>query len=318
MKIIFLGTPDFAVPTLQALVNSHHKVVAVVTQPEKPSGRGKKLKPSPVKKLAQKYELPVFDFKNISKMGEELLQQFDADAMVTCAYGQILRKNILQLTPHGVINVHGSLLPKYRGSSPVQWTILNGEQFGGITILKSDVGIDDGPVLEMQKTQILPNETASELFDRLAQLAPSVLLPALQKIEDGTAVFVPQDHTHATVCQKLTKEMKQVNFDLPAQEVANHINGLDAGPVAQVDYEGMPLKLYKASVLSLQMQQNLGLQNTQTIPGQVVVAKVKQGIVVACKNGFVKLLKLQAPGAKVMDANSYLNGKTITVGAVLK
>lgn len=319
MNIVYLGTPEFAVPTLKALHASHHNVVAVVTQQAKPSGRGKKLKPSPVKICAENLGIPVLEFKNISKQGEEVLKNLHPDVLVTCAYGQILRQNILTLAPNGVLNIHGSLLPKYRGSSPIQWTILNGEKLAGITILKSDIGIDDGPVLQYSEVPVLKDETASELFVRISEIAPKVILDALQKVETGTAVFVPQNHEQATVCKKLTKEMKQVDFSLSAEQVKNHINGLDAGPVAEVNYEGMILKLYKASILTEQELFHLQLNALASYKnGQVVVAKVKQGIVVKCANGFIKLLKLQAPSGKVMEANSYLNGKIIKEGSILR
>ena len=319
MNIVYLGTPEFAVSTLKALHASHHNVVAVVTQTAKPSGRGKTLKPSPVKICAENLGLPVLEFKSISKQGEEVLKDLHPDVLVTCAYGQILRQNILTLAPKGVLNIHGSLLPKYRGSSPIQWTILNGEKLAGITILKSDIGIDDGPVLLKEEVPVLKNETASELFVRLSELAPKVILEALKQVEQGTAVFMPQNHEQATVCKKLTKEMKQVDFNLSAEQVKNHINGLDAGPVAETTYDGMTLKLYKASVLTEQELRHLQLNPLASYQnGQVAEAKVKRGIVVKCEDGFIKLLKLQSPGGKVLDANSYLNGKTIKVGSILR
>lgn len=319
MKLIYLGTPQFAVPTLKALNSSHHQVVAVVTQPEKQAGRGQKLKPSPVEQVAKQLGIPVYSFNRISKNGVETLKQIDADAIVTCAYGQILSQEILTLKKFGVLNVHGSVLPKYRGSSPVQWTILNGEPTGGISILKSDVGIDDGDVLTTFETPILENETSEQLFTRLSELAPSVLLPVLNSVQNGTAVYTPQDHSQATVCKKLTKEMSQLSFAEPVLKIVNTINGLNMWPVAQVNYQDVTLKLFHAKVLTQTEIATLNLQPLSNYQnGEVVVSNSKKGLVVKASDGFLQVLELQAPNGKRMDAKSYLNGKQITMGSVLQ
>ncbi len=318
MKIIFLGTPSFAVPTLRALVNSHHTVVAVVTQPQKQSGRGQKLTPSAVELEAKKWNIPVFQFTRISKTGVEQLKQLEADVMVTCAFGQILSAEILNMKPFGVMNVHGSLLPKLRGSSPIQWSIINGDKVGGISILKSDVGIDDGKVLLLEPTSILENETAEQLYDRLSQLAPSVLLKALEMLENGTAVFTEQDHSQATVCKKLTKELSKINYEQPVTQLVNLINGINIWPVAQVNVNGLPIKLFHAKVVTPQRAEQLQLKPLSSYTnGEVVVSSAKQGLVLKVQDGFFEVLELQAPNGKRMSAKSYLNGKQIPLGSVL-
>ena len=202
MKVIYFGTPDFSVPSLEALIEKY-EVVGVVTQLDKPKGRSSKLIPSPVKECAIKHGIPVYQYKRIRKEGIDDLKSLNADVMVTCAYGQILSKEKLDMTPHGVINIHGSILPKYRGAAPIQWAIIDGEQTTGITILKSDVGIDDGPTMLFKHVDILENETSDELFTRLSYVGKDAILEALELIEKGEAVYTPQEHDKATVCKML-------------------------------------------------------------------------------------------------------------------
>lgn len=316
MKIIYLATPSFAVPTLNALINSHHTVVAVVTQLPKQAGRGKKLTPSEVEVFATKHNIPVLHFKRISRDGVSVLSQINADMLVTCAYGQILSSEILNLKPYGVINVHASVLPKLRGSSPIQWTIINGEQTAGITILKSDVGIDDGNVILTQPTPVLQGETAEELYVRLSQLAPSVLLNALNQIESGTAKYTPQDHTSATVCSKLTKQLSQLDLTKPAYQVVNLINGINIWPVANLNIDNSLLKVYKAQIYPQQKQQSYGLNISDYKIGQVVLASVKAGLVLRGSDQFIEILQLQAPGGKRLGAKDFLNGKKLNVGSI--
>lgn len=317
MKIIFLGTPAFAVPTLQEL-HKNFEVVAVVTQTEKAKGRGQKIVPSEIEKEANKLNIPVYKFKRISKTGVETLRQIDADVLVTCAYGQILSSEILNLKKYGVINVHASVLPKYRGSSPIQWSIINGEKETGITILKSDVGVDDGKVIKTFSTPILENETSLELFERLSKIAPKIIVQALYEIENGVATYTEQDHSLATVCQKLTKEMSKLDFNQTKEKLVNLINGLNAWPVAKVTYNDQELKLFKARVVSEEEVKKLNLQELNNYQnGQVVLSSSKQGLIIKAQNGFFEILEIQAPNSKKMSAKSYLNGKKIEVGSIL-
>jgi methionyl-tRNA formyltransferase len=315
MKIIFFGTPEFALPTLNALINSHHKVIAVVTQPDKQTGRGKKLAFSPVKELALKHNIPVLQYVKIRRDGVDELKTFNADIFVTCAYGQILSKDILDMTKYGVFNVHGSMLPKYRGSSPVQWSIINGEKTTGITILKSDVGIDDGPIILQKQVEILNNETSEELFNRLSLLGAECLIEALTKIENGTITYTQQNHSQATVCKMLNKELSIINFNESATKNVNLINGINVWPTAEIKLNIYNLKLFKASLLSDNKKQFLkDINNYKN--GEVVLSSAKQGLVLKSKDGFVEILELQAENSKRMNAKSFLNGKSISVGSV--
>ena len=248
MKVIFLGTPDFAVPTLEALIK-HHEVVAVVTQPDKPHGRSKKLVPSPVKVFAEKNNIKVLQYEKIKLQGAEELKSFNADVMVTCAYGQILSQEILDITPVGVLNVHGSILPKYRGAAPIQWAIINGETETGITILRSEVGLDDGDILLIEKTKIRENETSEELFNRLSVLGAETIIKALEMVKTGAAIFTPQNHEIATRCKMLKPEMGKLNFNDTAKNIVNKIHGLNPWPLARVNINGTNFKLYKAHLV---------------------------------------------------------------------
>ena len=305
MKIIFLGTPDFAVPTLNALIK-HHDVVAVVTQPDRPQGRSNKLVPSPVKQVALEHDIPVLQYEKIRKQGVEDLKGFDADVMVTCAYGQILSQEILDITPVGVLNVHGSILPKYRGAAPIQWAVLNGDSETGITILRSEAGMDDGDILLIEKTPIYENETSGELFDRLSVLGAECIIKALKLVEDGKAVFVPQNHELATRAKMLTPEMSKLDFSLSAHKLTNKIHGLNPWPLAKVTINGTKFKLYKAKVVECK-------ENGSS--GSVVVANPKKGLIIKCGEGYLSVEELQPENGKRMPAKNYLNGKSIPVGS---
>lgn len=307
MKIIFLGTPDFSSQVLQSLINSRHQVVGVVTQPDKPSGRGQKLVCSPVKLLAQKYNIPVFQPNRISKECEPL-KELNADIMVTAAYGQILRQNVLDLTPNGVINVHASLLPKYRGSSPIQWCIIKGETQTGVTIMKTDIGVDTGDMILSKAISIGKDETAGELFDRLSVLGCECLLEALDLIEQGKQTYTKQDNSLMSHYPMLDKDSGLIDFNKTAQEIVNLVRGLNPWPVAFVyldKEQNLRLKVYKASVYQDQVDPNLAC-------GTVISTSPKTGLVVKCKDGAVLLQTIQSAGTKAMSSNDYLRGRTIS------
>jgi len=318
MKIIFLGTPEFAVPALRALI-AHHEVVAVVTMPDKPSGRGKKIKPTPVEVEALAHSIPVHKFKKIRIDGVEALKSIDADVIITCAYGQILSAEILNMKKYGVLNIHGSVLPKYRGASPIQWTVINGDSTAGLSVLKSDVGMDDGPVLTTMEIDLsdYPNITSLELFDILSQLSPKIILQALASIEDGSVVYIQQNHEVATHCKKLTKAIANIDLSKSAKEVVHLINGINAWPVATLTLDDDPIKVYKSGVLTSERVVQLGiLEPHNYLIGEVVVSNLKQGLVVRVGDGFIELLQLQKPGGKVLDYKSYLNGNKLKVGRI--
>ena len=302
MKTIFLGTPDFSASVLDALINSKHEVVGVVTQPDKPSGRGQKLVASPVKILAEKHNIPVYQFNRISKECD-VLKSLNADIMVTAAYGQILRQNVLDLTPKGVYNVHASLLPKYRGSSPIQWCIINGEKTTGVTIMKTDIGVDTGDMVYAKSIEIGAEETAGELFDRLSILGCETLLEALDLIENGKETYTKQDHEKSSHFPMLNKDSGLIDFSKTADEISNLCRGLNPWPVAFVYLDDdNRLKVYKASSVKVEGEYPIG---------QVIYADDKKGLVVACKGGAVSLDIIQSAGTKAMNSKDYLRGRKL-------
>ena len=314
MKVIFLGTPEFALPTLQALI-VNHEVVGVVTQLDKPVGRSKTPVFSPVKKLAVKYNIPVFQYKRIRKEGVEDLKSLNADVMVTCAYGQILSQEILDITPIGVINVHGSLLPKYRGAAPIQWSIINGDKTTGITILRSEAGMDDGDTIYKREVEILPYETSESLFERLSYVGADCLIHTLSLIEKGEAVFTPQDHENATICKMLKPEMAVVNFSNSATSICNLIHGLNPWPIVKIKINDFVFKVFTARVMTAEEVSKFVPNLDDFSIGQVVLSSPKRGLVIKCGEDFLYLLDIQNQNAKKMTSNAFLNGKNIPVGS---
>lgn len=304
MKVIFLGSPDFSAKILEYLLASSHEVVAVVTQPDKEAGRGQKIISSPVKTLAQKHNIKVYQFNKIRLEGS-VLKQLNADIMVTAAFGQILSQENIDITPNGIINVHASLLPKYRGSSPIQWAVINGEKATGITIMKTETGIDTGDVLLMEKTPILKDETAGELFERLSDIGGKLLIKALDLIEAKKAKFTPQNHAEMSYFPMLKKEMGKIDFNNTPQQIVNLVNGLNPWPLAFiVAQNNIKIKVYKATVVNSEID---------APNGQILFADSKNGLTIKCSNGAIRLTKIQAPGGKVLDDKVFLNGNKIEV-----
>lgn len=313
MKVIFLGTPEFAIPTLNMLIEKH-TVVGVVTQEDKPVGRSQKPVYSPVKKVALAHNIPVYQYHRIRKEGIEDLKALNADVMVTCAYGQILSQEILDITPVGVINVHGSLLPKYRGSAPIQWSIINGERTTGITILRSEAGMDDGDILLKEETNIGEYETSAELFSRLSVMGAECLDRALKLIETGKAVFTPQNHEEATVCKMIKPYMAKVDFNSSARDIANLVHGLNIWPVVKLSIQDFVFKIFTCRVLTKDDLQNIVPDLEKYEAGQVVLANSKRGLVVKCGIDYLHIIELQNQNSKRMTSNAFLNGKHINVG----
>ncbi len=304
MKIIFLGTPDFSANVLKALIDSHHEVVGVVTQPDKPCGRGHKLMPSPVKVLAEANSISVYQFNRISKECAPL-KDLNADIMVTAAYGQILRQNVLDLTPKGVINVHASLLPKYRGSSPIQWCIIKGETQTGVTIMKTDIGVDTGDMILSKSLTIGETETAGELFDRLSVLGQDALLEALDLIEEGKETYTKQDESKMSHYPMLDKDSGKIDFNMTSRDIVNLCRGLNPWPVAFVSLnENDRLKVYKASKVDT---------DSNAKAGTVLALDSKNGLIVKCSDGAVSLDIIQTAGTKAMPAKDYLRGRKLQI-----
>lgn len=308
MKVIFLGTPEFACTCLESIINSKHQVVAVVCQPDKPSGRGNKLCPPPVKILANAHNIPVFQFNKIRVQGVDVLKELNADIMVTAAYGQILSQEIIDICPHKIINVHGSLLPKYRGASPIQAAILNGETKTGITIMETEIGVDTGDIMLMQEMVIDEQDTFGTLSEKLAILGSKLIVEALDKIEDGTITKTPQEHDLATHTKMIKKDQELLDFNDTAQNLVNKVRAYNPNPVAKFNIGGDSFKVY--SLKALKTAEN-GLN------GQVLYSSPKHGFIIKCQDGAVEVIEMQAPNSKRMLAKSYLNGKKIEVGTIV-
>ncbi len=308
MRIIFLGTPDFSVPTLDKLNNSRHEIIAVVTQPDKEKNRGHEMMPSPVKVYAKENGLDVLQYQKLRRDGVNDLAHLNPDIMVTCAYGQILSKEIIDIPKYGIINVHASLLPKYRGSSPISHAVINGDEITGITIMQTDVGIDTGDMLGKVETTIGEDETTGELFDRLSLLGGDLLLKTLDEIEAGTATFEKQNEEDATHAPMMKKSDGQIDFSMSNMAVKNHIRGMNPWPSAYFTYDEKVIKVFASKIAEFDMDAKAG---------EVVIADSKNGLFVKCGNGIIEILELQYPNSKRTDAKSFLNGREIPVGTVL-
>lgn len=306
MKVIFLGTPDFSVPTLKAIINSRHQLLAVVTQPDKPSGRGERLSYSPVKQVALENNIKVLQYDKIRLQGVDDLKRLAPDIMVTCAFGQILSQEIIDIAPHGIINVHASLLPKYRGAAPIQWSILNGDKETGVTIMQTEAGIDTGDIIAVEKTIISPEETAGELFDRLSFIGAELLVRTLDDIEQGTATFTPQDHSSATHVKMLKKSDGMLDFENNCETLVNFVRGMNPWPCAFTFLNDKMLKVYKAEKVE-------DVDDSQYADGQIMFADSKNGLVVKCKNGALRLCVIQIEGKKRMNDTDFVIGQRINL-----
>lgn len=304
MRLIFLGTPDFAVPSLRKIAQSGHEILAVVTQPDKPRNRGI-MTPSPVKEVALELGLKVLQYNRISREGVQDIKDLAPDIMVTCAFGQILSRELLAIPKFGVINEHASLLPKYRGSSPIQWCVINGEKETGVTIMKTAYEVDSGDILFADKTEIDESETAGELFDRLSLLASDSIVKAIDLIESGKAVYTAQNHKEATFCKMLSKADGLIDWGKSAIQIKDFVRGMNPWPCAYTMLNGETIKIYKVSVVGKQVDAE---------SGEIIQAD-KNGLIVACGNGCVSIEVLQAPCAKRMSAKDFLLGKKIVVGS---
>lgn len=308
MKVVFFGTPDFAVNTLESIISSKHEVLAVVTQPDKRVGRHSELQFSPVKTCALEHNITVLQYEKVSREGIDDLKKLNADIFVTCAFGQILSKELLEIAKHGVINVHASLLPKYRGASPIQYAILNGDAETGVTIMKTEVSLDSGDVIIAEKLQILPEETTDELFDRLSYLGSKLIIKALDDIESGNATFTPQNHSEATVVKQIIKSDALIDFSKDAKTLINFVRGMYSWPCAFTYLNGKILKIIKAKAI------NYDVEISRGDIGKVVFADKNNGLVVACGDGLIEILQLQLEGCKRMTAKDFLLGRKINVG----
>lgn len=309
LRVVFMGTPDFAVPCLDILIQNGHNVVAVVTQPDRPKGRGKKLSPSPVKQKALQYNLDVLQpgkVKDPAFLQE--LQNLSPDLIVVVAFGQLLPQAMLDLPPHGCINVHASLLPKYRGAAPIHWSILKGETVTGVTTMFMDAGMDTGDMILKSEIAIGPDDTVGLLHDRLMMAGADLLSKTLAEIEAGTASRTPQDHEAATYAPLLTRDIERINWSKSAQEVHNHIRGLCPWPGAYCMHQDKILKLCKSRVHSV--------SGKYECPGRIQ-ALTTEGVIIETGEGTVELLELQPECRQRMSARDCANGYCLLVNETL-
>jgi len=311
MKVLFMGTPEFAVPCLEQLINDQYNIVGVVTQPDKPKGRGHKLAAPPVKEYAMKHDIPVFQPVTLKNEAfKEQLLSLQPDLIVVVAYGKILPKYILDYPKYGCINVHASLLPKYRGAGPIQWCIIKGESITGITTMYMDEGLDTGDMILKKEITIGDNETAGELHDRLSVLGAEVLHDTLELIQKGIAPRVPQEHESATYAPMLDKRMALIDWTKSAQEIKNLVRGLNPWPVAYSYYQGQVMKIYSVNVLP---------GDKQVLPGTIIEYIPGQGLIVQAGDGNrVAVWEIQFAGGKRMTVDEYLRGHVIKFGEILK
>lgn len=308
MKIVFMGTPDFAVDCLEALVNSEHEVVAVFSQPDKPQGRKQIMTAPEVKVCAQKYNIPVYQPSTLKDgFSTQLLRELAPELIVVVAYGKLIPQEILDIPKYGCVNVHASLLPKLRGAAPIQWSVINGEEETGVTTMQLDAGLDTGDILLVEKTKIEENETSGELFDRLKVLGADVLMKTIAAILDGSLNPVKQDDTKASYASMLNKALSAVDWKKTARQVHNHIRGLEPWPVASTVINGKPVKLFGS---------RLGGKHNAAA-GEVVSSD--KALEVCCGDGnSVIITQLQAQGKNKLSAADFLRGFKIEKGTILE
>ena len=308
MRIVFMGTPEFAVPSLRALLDAGYDVVGAFTQPDRPAGRGNKLTACPVKQLALERNVPVYQFEKIRRReGREALEALKPDLVVTAAFGQILSQRILDIPPLGTLNVHASLLPAYRGAAPINWCIALGEKKAGVTTMFTDAGIDTGDIVAAREVAIGESETAGALTERLSKLGAALLAETLPGYLAGDIVPVRQDAALASYEPMLNKAMGAIDWTRDARAIANQVRGLDPWPGAYTDMDGGRFRICLARAVD---------SDADAAPGTVIVSGPKAGLVVRCGSGALEILEMQAPNAKRMAAKAYLMGKKIDEGAV--
>lgn len=305
MRIVFMGTPDFAVPSLQALIDAGHEVCAVYTQPDKPQGRKQILTAPPVKTLALEHDIPVFQPNTLKNEDEQArLRELAPEVIIVVAYGKLLPKAVLDIPPHGCINVHGSLLPRWRGAAPIQWAVIAGDEMAGVTTMQMAEGLDTGDMLLTYETKVGEKETAGELFDRLAQSGAELLTQTLVKLDEITPR--PQDDAQSCYAHMLDKQMAVIDWSKSAHEIDCLIRGLNPWPIALTTLSGERLKVFAAEKA-----------NGNGEPGTVLEADPKKGLTVACGEGALGLTEIQLVGGKRMKATDFLRGHAIEVGTKL-
>lgn len=309
MRVIFMGTPDFAVGTLEEIIKAGHEVVLVVSQPDKAVGRSKALKYTPVKACAIGHGIEVYQPERVRETeAVEYLRKYRPDIIIVEAFGQIIPRVILDMPKYGCVNVHASLLPKYRGASPIQWAVINGEKITGVTTQRMDDGIDTGDIIMKEEVALREDETGGSLFDRLAGVGAKLCVKTMEAIENGTAVYTPQDSTQATHTAKIHKELGSIDWTKGAEEIECLIRGLDPWPSAYTRLGDKILKIWKAEVVS---------EQSEAEPGCIVKVE-KNRILVQTGRGMLALKEVQLEGKKRMMVDAFLNGCTVEEGTYFK
>lgn len=309
MRIIFMGTPDFAVPSLKALVENQYHVICAVTQKDRPKGRGYKVVPPPVKEYALSQGIPVLQPERLSKEPEtiEKIREMNPDLIVTCAFGQILPDSLLAIPRLGTVNVHGSLLPKYRGAAPIQWAVIKGETKTGITTMLTDSGLDTGDILLKSEMDIPNDMTAGELYDRMSLLGAETLIQTLRKLEEGTLKPVPQDDSQATLAPRITKEMGRIDWSSSARDIHNLIRGMTPWPGAYAFLEGKKVRIWRSAVAE-------DFDMPAGAPPGTIIGLDRESMTVSTGNGAVRILDIQVESSKRMTPYQYGLGHPLKIG----
>lgn len=301
MKVIFMGTPDFAVPCLESIIEAGHSVLGVFTQPDKPKGRKQILTPSDVKVCAEKHNLPVYQPTTLKDgTALEIIEELQPDVIVVAAYGKILPKEIIDFPKYGCINVHASILPKYRGASPIQHAVLNGDSETGVTTMQMDVGLDTGDILLCEKIPIEIDDTSLSMFEKLSKLGASLIVKTLDNVANGEITPIKQDDSKATYTKMIDKSLCDIDFTKSANDVHNLVRGLYDWPVANTYFDGKKLKIFSTKLSVLKGN-----------PGEVLSTNP---LTIGCADGSVEILELQLEGKKRMDSKSFLSGHNISIG----
>lgn len=308
MRLLFMGTPDFSVPTLEALIESEHKVVGVVSQPDRPKGRSKQLQATPVKEVALRHGIPVYQPVRVREEGfDAIIEALDVDLAIVIAFGQILPQSFLELPKYGCINIHASLLPDYRGAGPIQRSIINGNTVTGVTTMMMDAGMDTGDMLLKEELVIESDDTGGSLFEKLSCLGGPLILKTIDALESGTLQRIPQDNDLATYAPPLNKQLGNIDWKLSATAIECLIRGLNPWPSAYSYINGKMIKMWDAEVVDI---------NEEGHPGEILQIN-KAGFVVACGKGGLQMNQLQLQGRKRMTAGEFLRGYPLEVGMLL-
>ncbi len=317
MRVVFMGTPDFAVGTLEEIIKAGHEVVAVVTQPDKPKGRSGALVMSPVKEVALKHNITVLQpVRARDEAFVEELRGYTPDVIVVVAFGQLLPKSIIDMPPYGCINVHASLLPKYRGAAPIQYAVIDGCEYSGVTTMQMDEGLDTGDILLTDKIKLEPKETGGSLFDRLSDVGAKLLVRTLAGKENGTITAIPQDDNEATYVKMISKAAGDIDFNQSAEVIERLIRGLNPWPSAYTHIDGKMLKIWDADVVNEGVPEDWSIEDNSMCAGKIVKI-CNDSFYVLCKEGILKINELQLEGKKRMRTGDFLRGYQLHLGTVL-